>query len=119
MLQAGDESENSQNNNLNGMIISGNKFTWKGTDPTSITHGLFTGYNINSTVKFNFLDKTPHGILFKSGTDNGVNMTYTSGGASYNIVKNARVSVRIKGINGIHVCNNTFYNDEDNAWHRR
>lgn len=116
MLQAGDESENSQNNNLNGMLITGNKFAWNGTDLSSITHGVFTGYNINSVVKYNFLDKTPHGILFKSGTDNGLNMTYTSGGASYNILKNARVSVRIKGMNGIHVNNNTFYNDEGSEW---
>jgi hypothetical protein len=111
LLQAGDESENSQNNNLDGMIITGNQFTWNGTDVSSITHAIFTGYNINSVVKYNYLDKTPHGILFKSGTDNGINMKYTSGGAAYNILKNARLSLRIKGINGIHVYNNTFYND--------
>ena len=111
LLQAGDESENSQNNNLDGMIITGNQFTWNGTDVSSITHAIFTGYNINSVVKYNYLDKTPHGILFKSGTDDGINMKYTSGGAAYNILKNARLSLRIKGINGIHVYNNTFYND--------
>jgi len=111
LLQAGDEIQNSQSNNLDGMIITGNKFTWNGTDASSITHGVFTGYNKNSVVKYNYLDKTPHGILFKSGTDNGFNMTYTSGGAAYNILKNAKLSLRIKGINGIHVYNNTFYND--------
>jgi hypothetical protein len=93
------------------MIITGNKFTWNGTDASSITHGVFTGYNINSLVKYNYLDKTPHGILFKSGTDDGFNMTYTSGGAAYNILKNAKLSLRIKGMNGVHVYNNTFYND--------
>lgn len=116
LLQAGDESENSQNNNLDGMIITGNIFTWNGTDVSSITHALFTGYNINSVIKYNYLDKAPHGILFKSGTDGGFNMTFTSGGAAYNILKNAKLSLRIKGINGVHVFNNTFYNDKDTDW---
>ncbi len=116
LLQSGDEGENSQNNNLDGMIITGNKFTWNGTDASSITHAVFTGYNINSVVQYNYLDKTPHGILFKSGSDEGFNMTYTSGGAAYNILKNAGLSLRIKGINGVHVYNNTFYNDEFSDW---
>ena len=116
LLQAGDETENSQNHNLDGMIITGNKFTWNGTDVSSITHAVFTGYNINSVIKYNYLNNTPHGILFKSGSDSGSNMTYTTGGASYNIIKNARVSFRIKGINGIHICNNTFYNDANADW---
>jgi len=111
LLQAGDEVQNSQNNNLDGMVITGNKFTWNGTDASSITHGLFTGYNINAVVKYNYLDKTPHGILFKSGTADGFNMTNTAGGAAYNIVKNAKLSLRIKGMNGVRVFNNTFYND--------
>jgi hypothetical protein len=113
LLQSGDEDVNSQNNNLDGMIIAGNKFTWNGTDASSITHAVFTGYNKNSEVKYNYLDNTPHGILFKSGTDDGFNMTYTSGGAAYNILKNAGLSLRIKGMNGVHVYNNTFYNDEN------
>lgn len=111
LLQAGDEVQNSRNNNLDGMVITGNKFTWNGTDASSITHALFTGYNINSSVKYNYLEKTPHGILFKSGSPDGFNMTYTSGGAAYNIVKNAKLSLRIKGMNGVRVYNNTFYND--------
>jgi Secretion system C-terminal sorting domain len=116
MLQAGDEAGNSQNNNLDGMNITGNIFTWNGTDFSSITHAVFTGYNINSIIRYNYLDKTPHGILFKSGSDDGLNMTYTSGGAAYNILKNARLSLRIKGMNGIHVFNNTFYNDQGTDW---
>lgn len=111
LLQAGDEIQNSQSNNLDGMIITGNKFTWNGTDASSITHALFTGYNINAVIKYNYLDRTPHGILFKSGSDDGQNMTYAAGGAAYNIVKNAKLSLRIKGMNGVHVYNNTFYND--------
>ncbi|MDX9946214.1 MAG: T9SS type A sorting domain-containing protein [Bacteroidales bacterium] len=111
LLQAGDEVQNSRNNNLDGMVITGNNFTWNGTDASSITHALFTGYNINSSVKYNYLENTPHGILFKSGSPDGFNMTFTSGGAAYNIVKNAKLSLRIKGMNGVRVYNNTFYND--------
>ena len=116
LLQAGDEVPLSTNTNLNGAIITGNKLTWNGTDQASITHGVFMGYNINYTVKYNYLDKTPYGILFKSGTDAGTNMTYSTGyGASYNIVKNAKLSLRMKGINGVQVYNNTFYSNQNSG----
>lgn len=110
LIQAGDEAPMPTNNNLDGAIISGNRLIWNGSDASSITHGMFMGYNINYTVRYNYLDKTPYGILFKSGNDAGVNMTYSQGyGAFYNIVRNARLSLRMKGINGVSVFNNTFY----------
>ncbi len=43
------------NNNLDGAIITGNKFTWNGTDETSTTHALFTGYNMDVIIKYNYL----------------------------------------------------------------
>ena len=52
------------------------------------------------------------GLLFKSGTDEGVNMTFTSGGCAYNIWKNGKFGVRVKGINGVKFYNNTFYNED-------
>lgn len=113
MLQAGDETSNSNNNNLDGQIITGNRFWWKGPNrPEIITHGLFVGYNINSVIKYNYLQDVPYGIIFKSGTDDGKNMTFTSGGCAYNICKNGKFVVRMKGINGVKVYNNTFYNDD-------
>ena len=118
MLQAGDEDSLSTNNNLDGEVITGNKFNWNGTNgPTIITHGLFLGYNINSIVKYNYLDKVPYGIIFKSGTDAGVNMTFTSGGCAYNICKNGKFAVRIKGVNGVKVYNNTFYSGDGSGWY--
>ena len=100
LLQAGDESPGSSNNNLDGKVVTGNKFVWSGINIRSIiTHGLFLGYNINSLVKFNYLDNAPYGIIFKSGTDFGENMTFTSGGCAYNICKNGKFAVRMKGIN--------------------
>lgn len=118
MLQAGDEAPSPSNNNLDGQLVSGNKFTWNGFNSNDvITHGLFVGYNINSRIEYNYLDKAPYGIIFKSGTEDGVNMTFTSGGAAYNICKNGKFALRIKGINGVHVYNNTFYNDNGTGWY--
>jgi hypothetical protein len=118
LLQAGDESPLPENNNLDGEIITGNKFSWKGTNgPKILTHGLFTGYNINSTVKYNYLDNVPYGIIFKSGTDAGENMTFTSGGCAYNICRNGKFAGRVKGINGIKFYNNTFYNGDESGWY--
>ena len=104
MLQAGDEGVSSTNNNLDGSVITGNMFTWNGTSVTSTTHAVFTGYNNNVVIKYNYLDKTPYGILRKS---NG--MTNTSGGLAYNIVINPIVGLVAKGINNVKAYNNTFY----------
>ena len=118
LLCAGDETPSATNNNLDNAVISGNRLEWKGTNSeTIITHGLFAGYNINTIVKFNYLSGAPYGIIFKSGTDEGTNMTFTSGGCAYNICRNGKFAVRMKGINGVKVFNNTFYNDNDSGWY--
>jgi hypothetical protein len=104
MLQAGDEGIGNTNNNLDGEVITGNKFIWNGTDMTSITHGVFTGYNINAVIIFNYLDNVPMRIVRKS---NG--MTDISGAVAYNIIKNPNFGVVVKGMNGIKIYNNTFY----------
>jgi hypothetical protein len=93
MLQAGDESIGSTNNMLDGEVITGNKFTWNGTDMTSITHGVFTGHNKNAILKYNYLNKVPMGLIRKSAND----MTNTSGGVAYNIVIDPAVGVVVKG----------------------
>ena len=118
LLQAGDESPGSENNMLDDEIVTGNKLVWLGTNSNSIiTHGLFVGYNINSVVKYNYLQDVPYGIIFKSGTDDGHNMTFTSGGCSYNITKNGHFGGRVKGINGVKFTNNTFYNGDGSGWY--
>jgi len=105
LLSAGDEVPAVYNNNLDGAVISGNMLTWNGTpEPRIIPHGIFTGYNINVQVKFNYLNKVPMAIIRKS---NG--MTDVSGVVSYNIVKNPGVGVVVKGMNGVRIFNNTFY----------
>ena len=118
LLQAGDEAPGSGNNKLDGEIITGNKLVWKGVNSeTVITHGLFAGYNINSIVKYNYLENVPYGIIFKSGTDAGQNMTFTSGGCAYNICRNGKFAGRVKGINGARFYNNTFYNGDGSLWY--
>jgi hypothetical protein len=105
MLQAGDEGTGSTNNNLDGEIITGNKFIWNGSDMTSITHGIFTGCNINAIIKHNYLYRVPMGIIRKSAD----NMTNTSGGVAYNIVTNPAVAMVVKGMSNVNIYNNTFY----------
>jgi uncharacterized protein YjdB len=118
LLQAGDESPGNTNNKLDGEVITGNKLVWNGANsPSVITHGLFAGYMINSIIKYNYLDKVPYGIIFKSGTDDGINMTFTSGGCAYNICKNGKFSGRVKGINGVKFINNTFYSGDGGGWY--
>jgi uncharacterized repeat protein (TIGR02059 family) len=105
LLSAGDEVPGAYNNNLDGAVITGNMLTWNGTPETGIIpHGIFTGYNINVQVKYNYLNKVPMAIIRKS---NG--MTDVSGVVSYNIVKNPGVGVVVKGMNGVRIFNNTFY----------
>ena len=109
MLEAGDEVAYSNNNNLDRALIAGNKFVWTGTDMTSITHGLFTGHNIDVNIKYNYLDHVPMAIIRKSTT----NMTNTAGGVAYNIVKSPNVGIVVKGMSGVCIYNNTLYQDRN------
>ena len=118
IVQAGDDGPSSLNNNLDGEVVTGNKLIWNGVnDPDIITHGLIVGYNINSIVEYNYIDRAPYGIIFKSGNAAGENMTFTTGGCAYNICKNGKFAVRMKGINGVRAFNNTFYNDDGSGWY--
>ena len=107
MLQAGDEGVAATNNNLDGEIITGNKFTWTGTDMKCITHGLFAGNNINAVIKYNYLDHVPMGVISKSSS----NMSNTAGGIAYNIIKSGAVGINIKGMSNVNIYNNTLYTD--------
>ena len=114
MLQAGDEQPGFKNNNLDNEIITGNQLIWNGKDPASLTHGIFTGYNLNVIIKYNHLTNVPMSIIRKS---NG--MTNTSGGIAYNVVVDPKVAVVVKGMNGVNIFNNTFYSTKtpSQTWH--
>jgi hypothetical protein len=108
LLQAGDEGHGSSNNKLDGAVITGNKFNWSGIKSNSIIpHGIFTGNNINTVVKYNYLNEVPMAIIAKSSSS----MVFTSGGIAYNIVKGGSVAINIKGVSGVHVYNNTLYSN--------
>lgn len=110
MLQAGHENIIvTHDNNLEGEQIIGNKFVWKGDqNANTITHGVFTGYQNNARIMYNYLDYVPMGIIRKS---NG--MTDTSGVVAYNIIRNPpAVGVVVKGMNGVRIYNNTFYSED-------
>jgi uncharacterized repeat protein (TIGR01451 family) len=104
LLAAGGESPSFRDHFLDGSIVTGNRFTWTGTDQTAITHALFVGYGINHRIEYNFLKDTPYGVVTKSS-----GMTFTSGGVAYNIITNPVQGGTIKGINGVKFYNNTFY----------
>lgn len=106
LIEAGDEVPNNNSNNLDGETISGNVLTWNGTPTIGIIpHGIFTGYNINVKIKYNYLNRVPMAIVRKS---NG--MTDVSGSVAYNIIKDPGIGVVVKGMNGVRIYNNTFYN---------
>jgi hypothetical protein len=113
MLQCGDDWDGVNKNHVDGAVITGNKFIWNGTEPLSLTHGMISGYNINYVIKYNCMENVPYGIVIKSGVA-GDNMTYTAGGLGYNIFKNSKNAIIVKGMNGVCIYNNTFYNDQWN-----
>ncbi len=110
ILQAGDETPGVNNNNLDGAVITGNRFTWNGSDGDSWTHALFTGYNLGVKIMYNYLHNTPNGIQRKSD-----GMTDHTGVVAYNIIRNPRIGVAVKGMNGVRIFNNTFYTDKTRA----
>jgi hypothetical protein len=109
MLEAGFESPSAYTNNLHGEQIIGNHFNWVGNqDANTITHGIFTGYNTDVKIMYNYLNYVPMGIIRKS---NG--MTDTAGVVAYNIIRNSpAVGVVVKGMNGVRIYNNTFYSED-------
>ena len=109
-LLAGDEVVSGSNNHLDGAVITGNRFLWNGTDPASTAHVLFTGYNKNVIIKYNYLYRPPYGIPRKS---NG--MTNTSGGIGYNILIDPFVGIVVKGMNNVNIFNNTFYSSKTSS----
>jgi hypothetical protein len=107
LLLAGDEGPTANDNNLDGSVITGNRFNWIGTDMKCITHGLFTGHQRNVVIMHNYLNDVPMAIIRKSSN----NMSDTGGGIAYNIVKGGAVGINIKGLSNVRIYNNTLYQD--------
>lgn len=106
ILLAGTEAPSARDHDLDGSVITGNFLNWLGTDPTSVTHGLFVGYGVNQLIEYNYLKNDPYGVVTKSS-----GMTATGGAVAYNIVTGSVIGVVVKGINGVRIYNNTFYDE--------
>jgi len=110
ILVAGDDAYVAiRDNYLDGAMIIGNKFVWTGYTnyPRSILHGVLLGMNKNQIVKHNYVEGVPYSFVYKSAKAEP--MESTTGGHSYNIHRNAK-TLNIKGMSGVKVFNNTFYN---------
>ena len=111
ILQAGVENNTYPQyvNTLPNSVIIGNKFVWTGDqNANTITHGIFTGYEANARIMYNYLAYVPMGIIRKSD-----GMTDSTGVIAYNIIRNpVAVGVVVKGMNGVRIYNNTFYSED-------
>ncbi len=109
MLEAGQESPGSYTSHLNGEEIIGNKFMWVGDqNANTITHGIFTGYNTDVRIMYNYVNHVPMSIIRKSD-----GMTDTSGVVAYNIIVSPpAVGIVVKGMNGVRIYNNTLYSED-------
>ena len=74
-------------------------------DPsTNNTHGLFVGYQINAAIKHNLGYGLGYAVVLK-----GIATTiYTSNGVTYNVFKDFKRGVYLKGANSVNIFNNTF-----------
>ncbi len=110
LLVAGDDTYvTTRDNNMDGAKIIGNKFEWTGYEdyPGSILHGVLLGMNKNQVVKHNYVEGAPYSFVYKASKDEP--MESTKGGHSYNIHRNSK-TLNIKGMSGVKLYNNTFYN---------
>ena len=110
LLVAGDDTYvTTRDNNMDGAKIIGNKFEWTGYAdyPGSILHGVLLGMNKNQVVKHNYVEGAPYSFVYKASKKEP--MESTTGGHSYNIHRNSK-TLNIKGMSGVKVYNNTFYN---------
>ena len=110
MLQSGDDSYiEASANNLDNSLISGNMFDWNGPPGTTLCHGIMAGYNLNYTIRYNYIDGPFYGIVNEGGYNNGRSMVNTGGGINYNIIKNCPVPIITMGYKNVYIYNNTFY----------
>jgi len=70
-------------------------------------HGLIAGCGINNIIKYNFISHCRFGLVVKTGTQ----QAYTSGGVSYNLLRNNVDGIYFRGVGGAKCYNNTIIND--------
>lgn len=105
LLAGHDEHYPAYENNVDNAIITGNVFKYTGNDAGSGLHTIMAGNNKNYHIKFNHFIWTAYATVYEQYPTTGA---YTSGGHSYNVHNNIK-NIRLGGVNGLRIYNNTFY----------
>lgn len=108
-VRVGSDNTTANDDLVNGGEIIGNKAYGARyyDDVNTSCHGLFVGYNINWTYKYNYINGFGINLLLKGSAN-----TYTSGGMFYNVSINpVTEAIYIKGVRDVLLYNNTCYND--------
>jgi len=88
----------SDNSEIIGNRIIGGSYVTGGV------HGIMANCGINITVKYNYVSNCRYGIVVKTGLQD----TYTANGVSYNIVKDCNEGIRVRGVIGLQIVNNSI-----------
>jgi hypothetical protein len=104
-ISFGTEATNVNENTISDIIIEGNKFKGDGDKTNNFFHSIFIGFQNNPTIRYNNVDSTGYGIVLKAETN-----VYTSEKINGNVFTNNNFGVRIKGVSGVELYNNTIDN---------
>lgn len=105
-LGVGGESTSTGNAALNGYVIEDNQITGQRGltgSASGIVHNIFVGHAVNGSICRNTIIGGGYALVWKgTGTAN------TTGHLSFNVAINPNIGLRVKGVNGAKICNNTI-----------
>lgn len=111
VIRVGSDSSNAYNNLVNGATIHNNWIYgsrhFVKTAGVIDTHDIFVGYNLNASIKYNKIIGGGLGIGYKH---NG--STNTTAIIAYNVIKNGKMGIVLKGQAGVKIYNNTIFADD-------
>jgi hypothetical protein len=106
-IQLGTDNSTSGQDNLEGMVISGNKITADITKiDTNSVHAVAIFMNKNVKVSYYNVSYASIGVVFKSQGN-----TNTGAYCQYSVFKNCAYNLFSKSQSGVKYINNTIYND--------
>jgi len=106
VIQIGNQSIDGSDELIKGAIVENNKIIGSGFyTGTPSTHGIFITRSQDATVRYNYCEGVGLGLVFK-----GVPFDQNAL-CSYNILKNCKTGIDIKGYDSLKVYGNTIYND--------
>ena len=109
-IGVGSEGTNAGDNDVALIEIKNNYIKGRHAYPsptTNTVHSKFVGFQINADVKHNFTDGAGYSAVLKGSTGT----VYTAKGFTYNIEKEFKRGVYIKGAQSVNIYNNTFFSD--------